>query len=115
MTATQFPVVTICGSMRFYPEMLDVAKRLTSEGWIVLMPFETYNGGVKVPGDKHAEMLDDMHKTKISMSDQICVIATGKAAVFHIGESTQSEIDYAKEHQTGVFYWSNRFGMVAEA
>jgi hypothetical protein len=114
VSPTQFPIVTICGSMRFYPEMLEVAKGLTSEGWIVLMPHENYNNGVKVPGDKHADMLDDMHKTKISMSERICVVASGKADIFHVGESTTDEIHYAKDHQIEVFYWTQHFGMVPE-
>lgn len=41
------------------------------------------------------KMLDDMHKRKIDMSDEIFVINVGG----YIGKSTQSEIEYAK--QTG--------------
>ena len=41
------------------------------------------------------EMLDDMHKRKIDLSDEIFVINPGG----YIGSSTRSEIDYAA--QTG--------------
>ena len=37
-------------------------------------------------------MLDDMHKRKIDMADEIFVINVGR----YIGSSTQSEIEYAK-------------------
>ena len=37
-------------------------------------------------------MLDDIHKRKIDMSDEIFVINVGG----YIGESTKSEIEYAK-------------------
>ena len=37
-------------------------------------------------------MLDDMHKRKIDMADEIFVINVGG----YIGESTRSEIEYAK-------------------
>jgi len=37
-------------------------------------------------------MLDDMHKAKISMADEIFVINIGG----YIGSSTRSEIEYAK-------------------
>ena len=37
-------------------------------------------------------MLDDMHKAKISMEDEIFVINIGG----YIGSSTRSEIEYAK-------------------
>lgn len=38
------------------------------------------------------EMLDDMHKRKIDMADEIFVINVGE----YIGSSTRSEIEYAK-------------------
>ena len=38
-------------------------------------------------------MLDDMHKRKIDMADEIFVINVNG----YIGESTKSEIKYAKE------------------
>ena len=41
---------------------------------------------------KTKEMLDDMHKRKIDMADEIFVINVGG----YIGTSTRSEIEYAK-------------------
>lgn len=49
---------------------------------------------------KTKEMLDDMHKRKIDMADGIFVVNVGG----YIGESTRSEIEYAKEHNKRVFY-----------
>ena len=40
---------------------------------------------------KTKEMLDDMHKRKIDMADEIFVINVGG----YIGSSTKSEIEYA--------------------
>ena len=51
---------------------------------------------VWAPGTK--EMLDDMHKRKIDMADEIYVINIGG----YIGESTRSEIEYAKNTGRGV-------------
>ena len=45
---------------------------------------EVWSEGVKA-------MLDDMHKRKIDMADEIFVINAGG----YIGESTRSEIEYA--------------------
>ena len=45
-------------------------------------------------------MLDDMHKRKIDMSDSIFVINVGG----YIGDSTKSEIEYAKAHGKTVDY-----------
>lgn len=50
------------------------------------------------PGTK--EMLDDMHKRKIDMADEIYVINVGG----YIGESTRSEIKYTKKNGRGVRY-----------
>jgi hypothetical protein len=46
------------------------------------------------------EMLDDMHKRKIDMADSIFVINVGG----YIGDSTRSEIEYAKAHGKKVEY-----------
>ena len=48
-------------------------------------------------------MLDDMHKRKIDMADEIYVINVGG----YIGESTKSEIEYAKKHGKKVNYLEN--------
>ena len=45
-------------------------------------------------------MLDDMHKRKIDMADAIYVINVGG----YIGDSTKSEIEYAKAHGKEVRY-----------
>ena len=45
-------------------------------------------------------MLDEMHKQKIDMSDEIYVINVGG----YIGESTKSEIEYAKRNSKKISY-----------
>ena len=49
---------------------------------------------------KTKEMLDDMHKRKIDMADEIFVINVDG----YIGESTRSEINYAMEKGMPVRY-----------
>ena len=49
---------------------------------------------------KTKAMLDDMHKRKIDMSDEIFVINVGG----YIGSSTRSEIEYAKAKGKAVRY-----------
>jgi len=88
---TQFPVVTVCGSMRYFKKMLDLASKLTTDGFIVLMPFKSIPTDEQ-EGNSIKEMLDEMHLTKISMSEAIFVIGE------HRGKSTTREIEYAREH-----------------
>ena len=71
---------------------MEVQKRLTLEGNIVIsVGLFGHSGDGEVWSDGVKEMLDDMHKRKIDMADEIFVINKGG----YIGSSTRSEIDYA--------------------
>jgi hypothetical protein len=95
---SEYPVVTICGSMRYYQQMVKAAEHLTGNGYIVLMPFvAAYSHGE--PSDARKKMLDDMHKKKIDMSETIMIIGT------HRGESTVSEIQYAVSLGKAIMTW----------
>jgi hypothetical protein len=88
-----YKVITLCGSTRFRDAFMEAQKRLTLEGNIVIsVGLFGHSGDDEVwkPGTK--EMLDDMHKRKIDMADEIYVINVGG----YIGESTRSEIEYAR-------------------
>lgn len=91
-----YKVITLCGSTRFKDAFLQEQKRLTLEGNIVLsVGLFGHSGDGEVWTEGTKAMLDDMHKRKIDMADEIFVINVDG----YIGESTRSEIDYA--HQTG--------------
>lgn len=76
-------------------------KRLTLEGNIVIsVGLFGHSGDNEVWSKGTKEMLDDMHKRKIDMADEIYVINVGG----YIGSSTRSEIDYAKAHGLIVNY-----------
>ncbi len=97
----KYKVITICGSTRFKEQFLEVQKRLTLAGNIVIsVGLFGHSGDAEVwtPGTK--EMLDDMHKRKIDMADAIYVINVEG----YIGESTRSEIDYALRNGKKVLY-----------
>lgn len=98
------PIVTICGSMRFYRQMLTVAEELTLDGFIVLMPFvrkEPFmEADVNHPGNV-IEKLDAQHKHKIDLASSIVVVSDDTG---YYGDSTRSEIDYAHTHGKPVAY-----------
>ncbi len=104
----EYPVVTLCGSTRFKEEYLEAQKRLTLQGYIVLSvglfghsgDSEVWEGMDEGTLTRTKEMLDDMHKRKIDLSEEIYVVNPGG----YIGESTRSEIAYAKEHGKRVRY-----------
>lgn len=104
----KYPVITLCGSTRFKDAFMEAQKRLTLEGNIVISvglfghsgDSEVWDGMDEGTLSKTKEMLDDMHKRKIDMADGIYVINVGG----YIGESTRSEIEYAKAHGKSVEY-----------
>ena len=88
----KYPVITLCGSTRFKEQFLEAQKRLTLEGNIVIsVGLFGHSGDDEVWTEGTKAMLDDMHKRKIEMADEIFVINVGG----YIGSSTRSEIDYA--------------------
>lgn len=104
----KYPVITLCGSTRFKDAFMEAQKRLTLEGNIVISvglfghsgDDEVWDGMDEGTLSKTKAMLDDMHKRKIDMADLIYVINVGG----YIGDSTRSEIEYAKEHGKGIQY-----------
>ncbi len=97
----KYPVITLCGSTRFKEQFLEAQKRLTLAGNIVIsVGLFGHSGDDEVWTEGTKEMLDDMHKRKIDMADAIYVINVGG----YIGESTRSEIEYAKRNGKEVRY-----------
>lgn len=88
----KYKVITLCGSTRFKEEFLSEQKRLTLEGNIVIsVGLFGHSGDNEVWTENTKTMLDDMHKRKIDMADEIFVINKNG----YIGTSTKSEIEYA--------------------
>ena len=107
----KYKVITLCGSTRFKDEFMEANKKLTLEGNIVISVglfghsgdnevWENMDEGTLTETKK---MLDDIHKGKIDMADEIFVINVGG----YIGDSTRSEIDYALKHGKIVRYLEN--------
>ena len=96
-----YPVITLCGSTRFKEQFLEAQKRLTLAGNIVIsVGLFGHSGDDEVWTEGTKEMLDDMHKRKIDMADGIYVINVGG----YIGQSTRSEIEYARAHGKKVMF-----------
>ena len=86
-------IVCLCGSTRFWKTFQEASLKETMEGRIVL------SVGAATASDKdhgitpeQKIMLDELHKRKIDLADEILVLNVGG----YIGESTRSEIEYAK-------------------
>ena len=100
----KFKIITLCGSTKFKEHFLSEQKRLTLEGNIVIsVGLFGHSGDNEVWSDGTKEMLDDMHKRKIDLSDEIFVINVNG----YIGDSTKSEIEYAQKTSKKVVYLNN--------
>jgi hypothetical protein len=99
-------IICLCGSTRFWKTFRDVGLQLTLQGKIVL------SIGICAPDSKvlahpnspHGKLqkrrLDDLHKRKIDLADEVLILNVGG----YIGESTRSEIQYAKTHNKVIKY-----------
>ena len=107
----KYRVVTLCGSTRFKDEFIKMQKELTLKGCIVISvglyghsgDEEVWEGMDENTLTETKFMLDDMHKRKIDMADEIFVINVNG----YIGESTKSEIEYAKSNNKEIIYLNN--------
>lgn len=100
-------VVCLCGSTRFMEQFFNSGWDETMKGHIVLsvgvnLKMETPDGGHigEAMGQEVKEMLDELHKRKIDLADDVLVLNVDG----YIGESTRSEIEYAEAHKKPVRY-----------
>jgi hypothetical protein len=89
-------IVVICGSTRFMAEMAEADLRETAAGKVVVKP----GCNMKQPHELWADpdtadmlkiQLDRLHRAKIRLADEVLVVGP------YIGDSTRSEIAYARE------------------
>ena len=101
-------IVCLCGSTRFYNEYMEANYQETMKGKIVLAP--GFFVSAKDPHCVHGQNvgvtpkqkidLDELHKRKIDLCDEVLVLNVGG----YIGESTRSEIAYAESIGRKIVY-----------
>jgi hypothetical protein len=105
-------IVCLCGSTKFYKQFMQANFEETMKGNIVLSVGFFMHSAHELDWTKreHGETigitaeekiaLDELHKRKIDLCDEVLVLNVGG----YIGESTFSEIAYAKHHYKVVRY-----------
>lgn len=100
-------IVCLCGSTKFIEAFQEANLCETVAGRIVLtIGCDTKSGleGFRyLTSEAFAQLkarLDELHKRKIDLADEIFVLNVGG----YVGESTRSEIEYAKAHGKRVRY-----------
>jgi hypothetical protein len=98
----QSKVVTVCGSFRFWEQMLRAAEQMALEqGCVVLTPTPHV---LDTPlTDEQIATLGALHRQRIDMSDAILVVNPDG----YIGDAVKGEIAYAKERGKEILYLEN--------
>jgi hypothetical protein len=100
-------IVCLCGSTRFMEAFQEANLRETVEGHIVLSVGCNTKADAELFLEKHGgqtgalkQRLDELHKRKIDLADDVLVLNIGG----YVGESTRSEIEYAKSKGKPIRY-----------
>lgn len=102
MTNKKMKVITICGSLKFKNEMFDIAGRMSFEGNCVLMPIFTAFTNNNIT-EEQISKLKEAHFKRIELSDVILVVNVNN----YVGNSTKSEIEYAKKLDKEIVYYTD--------
>ena len=99
-------IVCLCGSTRFYYAFQKANYELTMQGKIVLSVGFCPHSQLQAHGqyigctEEQKIQLDELHKRKIDLCDRVLVLNVAG----YIGDSTRSEIEYAKVHGKPIDY-----------
>ena len=93
-------IITLCGSLKFKKEMMEIAEKMALDGNCVLIPVYPVLENYKRT-DRQLELLKEAHFKKIELSDSILVVNINN----YIGNSTNLEIEYAKKLGKEIIYY----------
>lgn len=95
-------IVTLCGSLKFQKEMMRVAEKMALEGYCVITPVYPVSKNLDITEEQLVK-LKETHFKRIELSDDVLVINVNN----YIGDSTNLEIEYAKELGKEIMYYTD--------
>ncbi len=96
-------IITVCGSLSFQKEMMEIAEKLELSGNCVIVPIYPVRADKADYTDQEIEMFDNMHREKIKMADAILVVNVNH----YIGSSTKNEIAFAQSLNKEILYYTD--------
>lgn len=93
-------IITLCGSLKFKKEIMEIAEKMALDGNCVLTPVYPVLENYKRT-NRQLELLKEAHFKKIELSDSILVVNINN----YIGNSTNLEIEYAKKLGKEIIYY----------
>jgi nucleoside 2-deoxyribosyltransferase len=103
--------ITICGSIKFFDQMLEKKERLEELGHVVLMPVKADgvdywapDNAARVEAKKKLELISE-HMDKIEQSDAILVVNITKGDIAnYVGANTFLEIGFAHYRKKTIYF-----------
>ena len=97
-------IITLCGSLKFQKEMMEVAEKIALEGKCVLTPVYHVMEDNEINKEQILKLKEE-HLKRIEISDSILVLNVNN----YIGDSTKKEIEYAKNLGKEIIYYTDLF------
>lgn len=94
-------IITLCGSLKFKKEMMEIAEKMALLGNCILTPIYPIIENVERTEEQLAKLKEE-HFKRIELSDAILVVNVNN----YIGDSTSLEIEYAKKLEKKVIYYT---------
>lgn len=96
-------VVTLCGSMRFQNEMMEIAEKLAREGECVLTPVYMVMKDCEISEEEVKRLKLEQFK-RIELADEVLIVNVDG----YVGESTMAEIEFAERNGKRVRWMESR-------
>ena len=98
----KYNVIVFSGSMKFFDQMIRIARKFSANGKIVLLPFKIPSERLNIT-DEELKMLKNIHRQRMDMADSMFVVDIEG----YIGNETKDEIEYAKNIGLEIDYYSD--------
>lgn len=95
-------IITLCGSLKFQKEMMEIAEKVALEGNCILTPVYPVLDNIERT-EEQVLKLKEAHLKRIELSDAILVVNINN----YIGKSTTLEIEYAKKLGKEIIYYTD--------
>lgn len=96
-------VITVCGSMKYKKEMMEITEKMALQGNCMITPIYLTKPSKEDYTNEDVMNLAEIHKEKIKLSDAILVVNVDN----YIGSSTTSEIEFARSLNKEILYYTD--------
>lgn len=96
-------IITVCGSLKYMKEMMEITEKMGLQGNCMLTPVYPTSKNKDAYTENEAIIAGQMHKERIKLSDAILVVNIDN----YIGSSTKSEIEFAKSLNKEIIYYTD--------